>query len=144
MNIQSTNTKNFNFLGRKRINQKAELFEFYHSLSTYGSYILVAGFLLIAFYLMRSLFNGKIAGSNPWGALTMEWEIPSPAPPHNFLEEPEFTHGPYAYDKVITSTSKKIQFNFWVLNMQKIERFVSYRRGQIIFQTRLCANIILN
>ena len=81
--------------------QKAELFEFYHSLSTYGSYILVAGFLLIAFYLMRSLFNGKIAGSNPWGALTMEWEIPSPAPPHNFLEEPEFTHGPYAYDKVI-------------------------------------------
>ena len=27
MNIQSTNTKNFNFLGRKRINQKAELFQ---------------------------------------------------------------------------------------------------------------------
>tara|TARA_Y100000996_G_scaffold415085_1_gene408129 strand:- start:517 stop:2172 length:1656 start_codon:yes stop_codon:yes gene_type:complete len=81
--------------------QKAELFEFYHSLSTYGSYILVAGFLLIAYYLMRSIFNGKIAGSNPWGALTMEWEIPSPAPPHNFLKEPEFTHGPYAYDKVI-------------------------------------------
>ena len=81
--------------------KKAELFEFYHSLSTYGSYILVAGFLLIAFYLVKSLFNGKVAGSNPWGALTMEWDIPSPAPPHNFLEEPKFTHGPYAYDKVI-------------------------------------------
>ena len=80
---------------------KKDIFEFYHVMSTYGSYILLAGFLLIAFYLIRSIYNGKVAGSNPWGALTMEWEIPSPAPPHNFLEEPEFTHGPYAYDKVI-------------------------------------------
>ncbi len=80
---------------------KKELFEFYHSLSTYGSWILIVGFLLIAYYLIRSLYNGKVAGSNPWGALTMEWTIPSPPPPHNFLEEPVYEHGPYAYDKVI-------------------------------------------
>ena len=80
---------------------KKELFEFYHSLSTYGSWILALGFLLIAYYLIRSLYNGKVAGSNPWGALTMEWTIPSPPPPHNFLEEPIYEHGPYAYDKVI-------------------------------------------
>ena len=80
---------------------KKDLFEFYHSLSTYGSWVLLIGFVLIAYYLIRSVYNGKIAGSNPWGALTMEWDIPSPPPPHNFLEEPVYEHGPYAYDKVI-------------------------------------------
>ena len=77
-----------------------ELFEFYHTLSTYGSWVLTLGFILIAYYLVRSLYNGRTAGSNPWGSLTMEWNIPSPPPPHNFLEEPKITHGPYAYDKV--------------------------------------------
>ena len=81
--------------------ENAELWEFYHTISTYGSYILLFAFLLIAYYLFKSISKGKIAGSNPWGALTMEWKIPSPAPPHNFLEEPKFEHGPYAYDKVI-------------------------------------------
>ena len=55
----------------------------------------------MAYYLIRSIYNGKIAGSNPWGSLTMEWTIPSPPPPHNFLEEPKYEHNPYAYDKVI-------------------------------------------
>ena len=77
------------------------LWESYHLVSTYGSYILTLSFLLMAYYLIKSIYKGKVAGSNPWGALTMEWKIPSPAPPHNFLEEPKYEHGPYAYDKVI-------------------------------------------
>ncbi|MAV63984.1 MAG: cytochrome c oxidase subunit I [Pelagibacteraceae bacterium TMED124] len=81
--------------------EKRELFEFYHSLSTYGTWVLVIGFILIAYYLIRSVSKGKVAGSNPWGSLTMEWEVPSPVPPHNFLKEPVFEHGPYDYDKVI-------------------------------------------
>ena len=36
---------------------KKDIFEFYHVMSTYGSYILLAGFLLIAFYLIRSIYN---------------------------------------------------------------------------------------
>ena len=78
-----------------------DLWEFYHNLSTYGSYILLLSFLIMAYYLIKSVYKGKVAGSNPWGALTMEWKIPSPAPPHNFIEEPKYEHGPYAYDKVI-------------------------------------------
>ena len=81
--------------------ENRELFQFYHELSTYGSWVLVAGFVLIAYYLIRAIFKGRPAGSNPWGSLTLEWEVPSPVPPHNFLEEPVFEHGPYAYDKII-------------------------------------------
>ena len=80
--------------------QDTELFHFYHMLSTIGSWILGLAFIIMLIYLLHSIKNGKVAGSNPWGALTLEWQTPSPTPAHNFLEEPKITHGPYAYDKV--------------------------------------------
>ena len=39
---------------------------------------------------------------------------------------------------------RKSKLKFWVLNMLKVERLVSFHRGQIIFQSRLYANAILN
>jgi len=77
-----------------------DLFQFYHTLSTIGSWVLALAFIIMLIYLVHSIKNGKVAGSNPWGALTLEWQTPSPMPAHNFLEEPKITHGPYAYDKV--------------------------------------------
>lgn len=76
------------------------LFQFYHTLSTVGSWMVGLSFIIMLVYLVHSIKNGKVAGSNPWGALTLEWQTPSPTPAHNFLEEPKVTHGPYAYDKV--------------------------------------------
>ena len=76
------------------------LFQFYHTLSTVGSWMVGLSFIIMLIYLIHSIKNGKVAGSNPWGALTLEWQTPSPTPAHNFLEEPKITHGPYAYDKV--------------------------------------------
>jgi cytochrome c oxidase subunit 1 len=77
-----------------------DLFHFYHTLSTLGSWMIALSFIIMLIYLVYSIKNGKVAGSNPWGALTLEWQTPSPTPAHNFLEEPKITHGPYAYDKV--------------------------------------------
>ena len=77
-----------------------ELFHFYHTLSTVGSWMIALSFIIMLIYLVHSIKNGKVAGSNPWGALTLEWQTPSPTPAHNFLEEPKITHGPYAYDEV--------------------------------------------
>jgi len=77
-----------------------DTYHYYHYLSTIGSWILGVAFILMAYYLIISIRNGKISGSNPWGGLTLEWQTPSPMPAHNFLEEPEITHGPYDYDKV--------------------------------------------
>tara|TARA_B100001750_G_scaffold229996_1_gene226008 strand:- start:398 stop:2023 length:1626 start_codon:yes stop_codon:yes gene_type:complete len=77
-----------------------DLFHFYHLLSTVGSWMIASSFIIMLVYLVHSIKNGKVAGSNPWGALTLEWQTPSPTPAHNFLEEPKITHGPYAYDEV--------------------------------------------
>ena len=35
---------------------------------------------------------------NPWGALTLEWTLPSPPAYHAFDKSPEITAGPYDYD----------------------------------------------
>ena len=77
-----------------------DTYHYYHYMSTIGSWILGVAFILMAYYLIVSIRNGKISGSNPWGGLTLEWQTPSPMPAHNFLEEPKITHGPYDYDKV--------------------------------------------
>ncbi|MGD9789287.1 MAG: cbb3-type cytochrome c oxidase subunit I [Phycisphaerales bacterium] len=76
-------------------------FHIYHQLSTYGSFLLLVGFLLHAFVLVHSLVAGKKAPANPWGGLTLEWATDSPPIAHNFHHEPIVTHGPYDYDSVV-------------------------------------------
>ena len=72
-----------------------------HGFSSFGSYVLGLGFIIMGVYFVHSLFKGKPSGPNPWGALTMEWKANSPPSQHNFDDEPKFEHGPYDYDKVL-------------------------------------------
>ena len=74
-------------------------FTIFHQTSTIGSYILGVGFLLILFYLMKSLFSGEKAGSNPWGSRGLEWQATSPPDFHNFDHTPVIINGPYDYHK---------------------------------------------
>lgn len=41
--------------------------------------------------------KGQPAGANPWEALTLEWQTPSPPPEENFEILPVLTTGPYDY-----------------------------------------------
>jgi cytochrome c oxidase subunit 1 len=72
-------------------------FQVLHVLSSAGASILAVGFLLPMIYLVWSLYNGPIAGPNPWEATGLEWQTPSPPPTHNFLETPMVTTEPYHY-----------------------------------------------
>ena len=76
-----------------------------HAFSSYGSWVLGLGFIIMAVYLIHAIFRGRIAGKNPWGALTLEWTTNSPPDPHNFEEIPVLTHGPYDYDKVLLKST---------------------------------------
>ena len=57
-------------------------------LSTVGSYILGFSVLVFVINLFRSVRHGAIAGPDPWDGGTLEWSIPSPPPPFNFLTVP--------------------------------------------------------
>ncbi|MFT5141714.1 MAG: cytochrome c oxidase subunit 1 [Rhodothermales bacterium] len=73
-------------------------YEIYHQLSTLGSYVLAVGLFMILGYMMWSLWKGKKAPQNPWGALTLEWtHAATPPDPHNFHHTPVVTRGPYDY-----------------------------------------------
>ncbi|SMO55879.1 cytochrome c oxidase subunit I [Fodinibius sediminis] len=76
-----------------------EQFQIYHQISTVGSYILGIGFMMIFYYLIRSLYKGKKAEPNPWGSRALEWQVNSLPPLHNFHHTPVIINGPYDYHK---------------------------------------------
>jgi len=67
--------------------------------ATVGSWILVAGMLVMFFNLLRGARSGEPAGCNPWGGRTLEWSLPSPMPKENFETPPVVTHGPYDFEE---------------------------------------------
>jgi cytochrome c oxidase subunit 1 len=70
-----------------------------HLISTVGSWILIAGLLLMFGNLVRSILKGERADANPWGGATLEWQTSSPPPPENFEETPVVTRGPYTFKR---------------------------------------------
>jgi cytochrome c oxidase subunit I len=74
-------------------------YETLHRIATVGSWVMVAGILIIVINLIVSLRKGERATSNPWGGRTLEWTVSSPPPAENFHEIPEVTRGPYDYSE---------------------------------------------
>ena len=68
-----------------------------HFLSTVGAFILIAGFIVMVYNLIRGAHKGAIAPANPWKGVTLEWLIPSPPPLENFDEIPEIKTKPYLF-----------------------------------------------
>lgn len=69
-------------------------------ISTYGSWVLAVGLILMLGNLAVALFRGrKEVGRNPWGGITLEWQTQSPPVVQNFDRMPELPkNGPYDYD----------------------------------------------
>ena len=63
--------------------------ELFNLLSTAGTVLLMLGTAFLVVNLWKSWRHGEHASSNPWGASTLEWSIPSPPPEYNFAELPQ-------------------------------------------------------
>lgn len=86
------------YLGNpRRYHFYAPEYQIWQVLSSMGSTVLAVGMLIPAYYLIWSLKYGKVAGPNPWGAVGLEWTIPSPPTTHNFEEIPVVTWEAYEY-----------------------------------------------
>ncbi len=69
-----------------------------NQLATVGSWVLAIGLVIMFANLFHSVRRGSPVGPNPWGGVSLEWQIPSPPPTDNFGEEdPIVTHGPYDF-----------------------------------------------
>ncbi len=63
----------------------------FNMMSSIGAYLLTVATAVFFYNFFKSRRSGPIAGSNPWGAGTLEWSIPSPAPEYNFATLPTVT-----------------------------------------------------
>ncbi len=68
-----------------------------HTLMTVGGYVVALSMLIFLYNVVRSAVAGERAPANPWGARTLEWQIPSPPPEENFATVPVIVGGPYDY-----------------------------------------------
>jgi cytochrome c oxidase subunit 1 len=81
----------------RRYHAYAPEFQVLNVLSTAGATVLAAGYLLPMVYLTWSLKFGRKAGTNPWGAVGLEWATSSPPPKENFHVTPVVTWEAYDY-----------------------------------------------
>ncbi len=72
-------------------------FQVLNVMSTAGASILGIGYLIPMVFFLWSLRYGPAASANPWDAKGLEWQTPSPPPPHNFPETPVVKEEAYAY-----------------------------------------------
>jgi cytochrome c oxidase subunit 1 len=66
-------------------------------LITIAGFVIAASVLIAFFNLAYSLKRGEVAVANPWGSRSPEWQIPSPAPAHNYDVPFEVVGEPYDY-----------------------------------------------
>ncbi|CAM5783955.1 cytochrome c oxidase subunit I [Rhizobacter fulvus] len=73
-------------------------FQVLNMFSSTGAVVLAVGYLMPLGYLAWSLWRGRPAGPNPFGAKGLEWETASPPPTHNFDVPPRPPQRVYDYD----------------------------------------------
>jgi cytochrome c oxidase subunit 1 len=81
----------------RRIGDYPEAFESANRFASISALILGTSFLLFVGNLLYSAIWGPKAGPNPWNSRTIEWQVSSPPPPHNFLSQPRVVGHPYDY-----------------------------------------------
>jgi cytochrome c oxidase subunit I len=72
-------------------------YEGLNQVSSIGAWTIGLGFLIALIVIIHGIFKGEIAGDNPWGGKTLEWQTTSPPPTENFNYQPKVTAGPYEY-----------------------------------------------
>ena len=86
----------------RRVASYAEQFAGGNFVSTMGAYTVGIGMLIFLWAIIHSARKGVIAPTNPWGAKTLEWTVPYPAPTENFSEDPIVTSDPYGFGKRVS------------------------------------------
>jgi cytochrome c oxidase subunit 1 len=66
--------------------------------TSYFGFALGASQLLFVWNFFANVFRRANAENNPWRVGTLEWTIPSPAPPHNFDQIPTVVRGPHEFN----------------------------------------------
>jgi cytochrome c oxidase subunit 1 len=81
----------------RRVSDYAPRFADWNLFISIASFALGASTLVFLYNMIVSMRRGEPAPSNPWRALTLEWQVSSPPPIFNFDEIPQVVGNPYEY-----------------------------------------------
>jgi cytochrome c oxidase subunit 1 len=81
----------------RRVAEYDPAFTTLNQISSVGALLMAISTLPFLFNVIRSFSEGKIAGDNPWNALTPEWLTSSPPPVENWKGEAPLVTHPYGY-----------------------------------------------
>jgi cytochrome c oxidase subunit I+III len=59
-----------------------------NAIASIGAAVIALSILVSLVNMLISARSGALAGANPWGADTLEWSLPSPPPPYNYVHPP--------------------------------------------------------
>jgi cytochrome c oxidase subunit I len=87
------------FLGQpRRVVTYPHNLQFLNVWVSVSAFVLGASMLLFLYNFVRSLVFDRIpAPADPWHSKSIEWQLPSPVPVHNFDRIPVFSADPYGY-----------------------------------------------
>jgi cytochrome c oxidase subunit 1 len=87
------------FLGQpRRTVTYAQHLQFLNDWASISAFVLGGSMLLFLYNFVHSLLFARVpAPQNPWSSLSLEWQLPSPVPLHNFDRIPVITGDPYDY-----------------------------------------------
>lgn len=69
------------------------------TLVTIAGFVIGLSVIVFAINMIVSVRRGEIAAANPWRSRSLEFQLPSPIPDHNYEEPPEVIGEPYDYGK---------------------------------------------
>jgi heme/copper-type cytochrome/quinol oxidase subunit 1 len=81
----------------RRVAVYAPEFQTLNVIVSLAAFVLGISTFVLLINMFISIRNGRVAGANPWRALTLEWATTSPPPAHNFVGDPVPFKNPYGY-----------------------------------------------
>ena len=81
----------------RRVADYADQFAGWNLFISLASFMVGLSTLVFVYNMVASWRGGPRAESNPWRALTLEWQVSSPPPIFNFDHVPTVVGGPYEY-----------------------------------------------
>jgi cytochrome c oxidase subunit 1 len=81
----------------RRVADYAARFQTWNLIISFSSFLIGLSTLVFVYNIITSWRGGPRAVSNPWRALTLEWQVSSPPPIFNFDTIPTVVGGPYEY-----------------------------------------------
>jgi cytochrome c oxidase subunit 1 len=81
----------------RRVSDYSDRFGDLNFIISIASFFLGASTVVFIYNMVVSWRRGEPAPSNPWRALTLEWQVSSPPPIFNFDEIPQVVGSPYEY-----------------------------------------------